>query len=121
MRGHIVDSGILARVFGLIMDAGCEFEVVDMRIGRRRTDQSEARLLVQAPSQEKLDRVVGLAYREGATSDEPAEARLVPAPRDSVMPDGFYCTSNNRTQVRFGGRWIDVDRMMMDKCIAVRE
>ena len=120
MRGHIVDSGILARVFGLIMDAGCEFEVVDMRIGRRRTDQSEARLLVQAPSQEKLDRVVGLAYREGATSDEPAEARLVPAPRDSVMPDGFYCTSNNRTQVRFGGRWIDVDRMMMDKCVAVR-
>ena len=120
LRGHIVDSGTLGRVFTLIMEAGCEFEVVDMRIGRRKSDQSSARLLVQAPSREELDRVVGLAYREGATSGEPEEAVLEPAPRDMVMPGGFYCTTNSRTQVRFGGRWIDVDRMMMDKCIAVR-
>ena len=120
IRGHIVDSGTLGRVFALIMDAGCEFEVVDMRIGRRKSDPSAARLRIQAPSQEELDRIVGMAYREGATEDEPSEARLVPAPRDSVMPEGFYCTTNNRTQVRFGGRWIGVDRMMMDKCIAVR-
>ena len=120
VRGHIVDSGILGRVFALIMDAGCEFEVVRMDIGRRKSDQSSARLRIQAGSQEELDRIVGLAYREGATADEPAEARLVPAPRDAVMPDGFYCTTNSRTQVRFGGRWIDVDRMMMDKCVAVR-
>ena len=120
IRGHIVDSGILARVFGLIMDAGCEFEVVEMRVGRRKTDQSAARLLVQAPSQKKLDRIVGLARREGAVSDEQGDAVLAPAPRSMVMPDGFYCTTNNRTQIRFGGRWVDVDRMMMDKCIAVR-
>ena len=120
LRGHIVDSGTLARVFGLIMDAGCEFEVVDMRIGRRKSDKSAARLRVQAPTQDRLDRIVGLACREGATAAGQAEAALEPAPRDMVMPDRFYCTTNNRTQVRFGGRWIDVDRMMMDKCIAVR-
>ncbi|HLG37186.1 MAG TPA: TIGR00300 family protein, partial [Nitrososphaera sp.] len=41
------------------------------------------------------------------------------APKDMVMPDDFYSTTNNVTQVYHGGHWIEVQNMMMDKCIVV--
>jgi lysine-ketoglutarate reductase/saccharopine dehydrogenase-like protein (TIGR00300 family) len=36
-----------------------------------------------------------------------------------VMPDNFYSTTNNDTQVYYDGSWINVQNMMMDKCIVV--
>ncbi len=118
-RGHLVDSFILARIFGAIMDADGDFEVSEMRVGRRKGDQSYARLLVRGRSRRHLDRILNTVYRAGATPMQQGEAALRAAPRDMVMPDGFYCTTNNRTQVFSGGAWMDVGRMMMDKCIAV--
>ena len=47
------------------------------------------------------------------------EVKLEPAPKDMVMPDDFYSTTNNTTQVYYGSQWINVDNMMMDKCISV--
>jgi lysine-ketoglutarate reductase/saccharopine dehydrogenase-like protein (TIGR00300 family) len=35
------------------------------------------------------------------------------------MPDDFYSTTNNPTQVFYRGKWISVQNMMMDKCIVV--
>ena len=37
------------------------------------------------------------------------------------MPDYFYSTTNNHTQVFHKGRWIEVENMMMDKCIVVNK
>jgi lysine-ketoglutarate reductase/saccharopine dehydrogenase-like protein (TIGR00300 family) len=36
-----------------------------------------------------------------------------------VMPGDFYSTTNNATQIFFNNEWIDVENMMMDKCIVV--
>jgi len=36
------------------------------------------------------------------------------------MPDNFYSTTNNNTQIFHRGKWIKVDNMMMDKCIVVK-
>ena len=36
------------------------------------------------------------------------------------MPDNFYSTTNNHTQVFLKGKWISVENMMMDKCIVVK-
>ena len=36
------------------------------------------------------------------------------------MPDNFYSTTNNHTQVFHKGKWIQVENMMMDKCIVVK-
>ena len=36
------------------------------------------------------------------------------------MPDDFYSTTNNRTDVFYKGKWIKVENMMMDKCIVVK-
>jgi len=118
--GHIVDSMTLSRVFDTVMDMGGEFEVLEIEIGRRKGDESRARLLVSAPTAAGLEGILEQVYRHGAAPREPGDAALRAARRDMVMPAGFYSTTNSRTQVRVRGRWVEVDGMMMDKCIVVR-
>lgn len=110
---------ILTRIFDSIMDLKGDFQVLEFTVGKRKKDASYARLLVKGKSKDHLENILGLVYREGAQPVSVQEATLVPAPRDMVMPDDFYSTTNNSTQVFHANRWIDVQDMMMDKCIAV--
>ncbi|MGI0034693.1 MAG: TIGR00300 family protein [Nitrososphaera sp.] len=119
VRGHLIDSMILTRIFDSIMDLKGDFQVLEFTVGKRKKDASYARLLVKGKSKDHLENILGLVYREGAQPVSVQEATLVPAPRDMVMPDDFYSTTNNSTQVFHANRWIDVQNMMMDKCIAV--
>jgi len=41
------------------------------------------------------------------------------ADMDGAFPEGFYSTTNQRTQVRLGGRWVDVADQEMDCGIAI--
>lgn len=102
------------------MDLDGEFEVVDIEIGKRKTDESYAKLLIQGKSQKHLDQILDQVYREGATAKIQKEVKLEPAPKDMVMPDTFYSTTNNYTQLFHKGEWITVENMMMDKCIVVK-
>ena len=119
LEGHLVDSLVLTRVFEAVIDAGADFEVREIRIGKRKSDTSYARLSVRASTREKLDEIVYAVSREGAVPSDHGEAELKPAPRDMVLPDGFYSTTNNHTGVFVRGRWLKVGGMMMDKCIVV--
>lgn len=120
VSGHIVDSMTLPRVFDAVIDMGGEFEVLEIEIGKRKEDESRARLLVSAATAAGLEAILEQVHRHGAAAREPGDARLRAARRDMVMPADFYSTTNNRTQVRVGGRWVEVEGMMMDKCIVVR-
>ncbi|MFL6234002.1 MAG: hypothetical protein ACJ76N_12785 [Thermoanaerobaculia bacterium] len=42
------------------------------------------------------------------------ECRFVPAPADTVLPDGFMSTTNFPTYVKIGGRWRMPERPRMD-------
>ena len=119
VRGHLIDSMILTRIFDSIMDLKGDFQVLEFTVGKKKKDASFARLLIRAKSKDHLDDILELVYREGAQPVSVQEAKLEPAPRDMVMPDDFYSTTNNATQVFHRGRWINVQNMMMDKCIAV--
>lgn len=120
VRGHLIDSLILTKIFDGIMDLGGEFEVLKIRIGRRKKDASYAKLRIQGKSKKHLEDILELVYREGATAKIQKEVNLRAAAKDMVMPDDFYSTTNNHTQVFYKGRWLDVDNMMMDKCIVIR-
>jgi len=120
VRGHLIDSLILTKIFDGIMDLGGEFEVLKIRIGRRKKDPSYAKLRIQGKSKKHLEDILELVYREGATAKIQKEVNLRAAAKDMVMPEDFYSTTNNHTQIFYKGRWIDVDNMMMDKCIVVR-
>lgn len=120
VRGHLIDSSILTRIFDRIMDVKGDFEVLQMNVGKRKRDESYAKLLVSGRSQKHLDQILELVYREGATAKIQKEAILKPAPKDMVLPDNFYSTTNNHTHIYYRNHWIKVDNMMMDKCIVVK-
>src|SRR5438445_1659813 len=120
VKGHLIDSMILTKIFDVIMDLGGEFQVQEFKIGKRKKDESYTKLLVQGKSQKHLDEILETVYREGATSKIQQEIKLEAAPKDMVMPEDFYSTTNNRTDIFYKGEWMKVENMMMDKCIVVK-
>jgi lysine-ketoglutarate reductase/saccharopine dehydrogenase-like protein (TIGR00300 family) len=62
-----------------------------------------------------LEELVQLGCRIARSSD----ALVRPAERNGCVPDDFYSTTNLRTEVRHGGRWIEVDRQRMDAVIVI--
>ena len=120
VSGHLIDSLILTKIFDKIMDLKGEFQVQEINIGKRKKDQSYARLLIDARNQEHLDKILETIYREGAVSKLQKEITLKKSPKNYVMPDNFYSTTNNHTQVYHKNKWIQVENMMMDKCIVVK-
>jgi len=120
VRGHLIDSLILTKIFDGVMDLGGEFEVLKIQIGKKKKDESYAELRIQGKNQNHLERILELVYREGATAKIQKEVNLKPASKNNVIPDNFYSTTNNHTLIFLKGNWVNVDDMMMDKCIVVK-
>ncbi len=110
---------ILTKIFDRIMDLGGDFEVIEFRIGKRKKDYSYAKLVVKGRNENHLNLLLEELYRLGAYSPEVNEAKLVPAPADKVLPDGFYSTTSHPTSILINGKWIEVQDQMMDKVIVV--
>ncbi len=119
VEGHLIDSMILSRIFDRIMDLGGDFEVLEFRIGKRKTDYSYAKLVVKARDEEHLKILTKELHQLGAVPTEYEEPILVPAPQDMVAPEGFYVTTNHPTSLYLKGRWVEVEGIEMDKVIVV--
>ena len=119
VSGHLIDSLILTKIFDVIMDLNGEFQVLEINIGKKKKDTSYAKLLVQAKNQKQLDQILEYVYRLGATAKLQKEVKLKKAPKNMLMPENFYSTTNNHTQIFYKKRWINVGNMMMDKCIVI--
>ncbi|MGH9909032.1 MAG: TIGR00300 family protein [Nitrososphaerales archaeon] len=117
VKGHLIDSMILTRIFDKVMDLHGDFEVLEFTIGKEKKAPSYAKLLIRGKNKEHLEQLIEEVYREGAVSVSVENAMLEKAPRDMVMPDNFYSTTNNPTFIH-KGTWIKVENMMMDKCVA---
>lgn len=120
VSGHIIDSLILPKVLDEIMDSNGTFEILDIAIGKRKTDTSTARLRIDAASQPHLDQILKRLSRLGAAPLAVKDVRLVRAPKPGVFPAAFYSTTNLPTEIRFGGRWRKVRGIEMDCGIVVR-
>ncbi len=119
VRGHLIDSMILTRIFDKIMDLKGDFNVLEFKIGKRKNELSYARLMVHGKNKKHLDQLLATLYIEGAQPVLIEEVLIKLAPEDMVMPSDFYSTTNNSTQIYYSNEWIDVRNMMMDKCIAI--
>jgi len=120
VKGHLIDSMILTKIFDIIMDLQGEFQVQKFSVGKKKKDASYAKLLIQGKSKEHLNQILQAVYREGAISKIQQEVVLKATQKDMVMPDDFYSTTNNHTDIFYKGKWIGVENMMMDKCIVVK-
>ena len=114
LRGHIIDSYILPAIMDEVMDRGGEFEVEQIQVGRRKDEQSFARIRLSAPSRELLQLLLDRAQRLGATQADVESVALEPAPADGVFPDGFYVSTNFPTSIRVYDRWVEVQPVRMD-------
>lgn len=119
VEGHIVDSLVLPKILDRILQMGGSFEIRECRIGARRVDPSYARIAIRAATAGELDEIVGDLIEHGATPVHPEDAQVVPADIAGAFPENFYSTTNQRTQVRVAGRWIDVADQEMDCGIAL--
>ena len=120
VRGHLIDSLVLTKIFDSVMDLDGKFEVLDIDVGKKKTDESYAKLLVQGKNKNNLEKILEVIYRYGATAKLQKSIKLKSATKNMVMPDNFYSTTNNHTQVFHNKKWINVQNMMMDKCIIVK-
>ena len=119
VHGHIIDSLILPKILDRILQMGGQFEIRECVIGSRRVDPSHARIAVRADSPEALEEILGDLIEHGASPVNPEDAHIQPADIPGAFPDAFYSTTNERTQVRLAGRWVDVADQEMDCGIAV--
>ena len=119
IKGHLIDSMILTRIFDKIMDLKGDFNVLEFHVGKKKDELSYARLLISGNDKKHLDQLLASIYIEGAQPTKIDGVILKAASNDMVMPIDFYSTTNNATQIFLNNEWIDVQNMMMDKCIVV--
>src|SRR6202022_1767711 len=119
LRGHIIDSLILPKVLDQILTRGANFKIGEIKIGKKRADQSFARIEVSAETKDLLDELILRLRQHGAEVIERAYAQLAKAPADGVFPHDFYVTTNQQTFVRIDSKEIEVRPAMMDSAIAV--
>ena len=119
VSGHILDSLILPKILDEIIDLDGTFEILEIAVGKRKTDPSTARLKVGATSEQKLQAILKRLARLGATPLTLREVQLVRARQDGVFPTDFYSTTNLPTAVRYQGRWRSVENIEMDCGIVI--
>src|SRR5712691_5257671 len=119
LSGHIIDSWTLPRAWDIIMDRGGNFAVEEMRVGVSKTEPSYARLKIEAPSDEILDRILSELQQFGAVLVHGTDAQTVAVEQKGVLPAKFYSTTNLPTQVRLNGQWVDVEGIEMDVAVII--
>ncbi len=119
LSGHIIDSWTLPRTWDAIMDRGGNFAVEEMRVGISKTEASYARIRVDAPDDETLDRILTEVQQFGAVLVHKEDVVTTAVEQDGVLPAKFYSTTNLPTQVRIGGQWVTVEGIEMDVAVIV--
>ena len=121
ITGHLMDTGVLARVLDDVLEYGGDYKVDRLDLGREHDDESYARIAVGADDGETLQRILNRVQIHGVNPVNAVDADLRPAPGDGVFPEEFYSTTNLDTEVRLDGRWHPVDRAEMDCGLVVTD
>jgi len=121
VKGHLIDSNILSRVMDVILEGGGKFEFQKFEVGRTNKDESVSLIKIIAPTSEKLGVILKNLSALGCYSPTPRPAVLREAEADGTVPEDFYATTNQRTEIFYGGRWIEVEDQRMDSVIVVED
>src|SRR4051812_29580554 len=118
-EGHLIDSQLLNVIFDTVIKWDASFEVLQFTIGRTNDQPSYISMRIAAETEDGLQRVLEELVQIGCRIAKAHDALLRRADRDGCVPDDFYSTTNLRTEVRHGGRWIPVERQRMDAVIVI--
>jgi lysine-ketoglutarate reductase/saccharopine dehydrogenase-like protein (TIGR00300 family) len=118
-EGHLVDSQLLKLIFDKVIERGGAFEVQNFEIGRTNDEFSKLTLKVSAPSAPLLAGLIEDLISFGCHAAVEQDALVRIAEKAGAVPDDFYSTTNQRTEVRVAGVWIEVERQRMDAVIII--
>ena len=121
LSGHIIDSMALTKTMAIIMEKGGEFDILEIDVGRKKSDLSHAKIEVSAHSPQLLNAILDELSVLGASIHEIKEVNLVASTKDKVAPEGFYSSSNHATHIYYNGNWIPVEDIEMDCLVVVDE
>jgi lysine-ketoglutarate reductase/saccharopine dehydrogenase-like protein (TIGR00300 family) len=119
LQGHIIDSLILPKVLDEILTRGGTWTLKEIRVGQGQADPSYARIEIHARTADHLHEILSAILEHGAVPVNPQDCTTVAADMDGAFPEHFYSTTNQRTQVRLKGEWIEVADQEMDCGIVV--
>jgi lysine-ketoglutarate reductase/saccharopine dehydrogenase-like protein (TIGR00300 family) len=120
-QGHLIDSHIMENIFDKVVEYSGRFEVEEFRIGRTNSEPSYLRLKVEAPEEASMERLLQALHEFGCAMVEGGDAVLREVERDCCAPEDFYSTTNHRTFVRHGGKWIEAENQRMDAMVVVAD
>lgn len=118
-QGHLIDSHIMEQIFDAVVEAGGRFEVEQFNIGRTNSDPSKLRLRIEVASRQQMEKLMPQLLGLGCVAVESGDAELRAAECDKCAPEDFYSTTNQRTEVRVNGQWLEVQNQRMDAMIVV--
>jgi len=113
-EGHLIDSHIMERIFDTVVECDGRFEVEHFHIGRTNSEPSRLRLRVEAADSEQMAKMMSALLGLGCSPVDSSDAELMTIGRDRCAPVDFYSTTNHRTLVRLGGKWIPAENQRMD-------
>ena len=119
LSGHIIDALTLPKVLDEIVAVGGQFEIVEMNVGTRQQDESNARIKVTAADDDALVKLIERLRQHGANPETVEDVTLETADIGGSFPVGFYSTTNLETEIRIDGKWIRVEHPEMDCGIVV--
>ena len=120
VQGHLLDSGLMNRLFDAVTEGGGTFRVEQFVVGQRHDEPSSSSIRVTAPNAERLELIGNQLQSLGAKqASAPVDARLEAVVQNGVAPQSFYSTTIYPTDVRVDGQWIRAERQRMDAVIVV--
>ena len=120
-EGHLIDSHVMENIFDKVVEFRGRFEVDQFRIGRTNSEPSYLRMKLEAPDEPSMEKLLEALLELGCVAVDSGDASLREVERDRCAPEDFYSTTNHRTYVRHGLKWIEVENQRMDAMIVVRE
>ena len=118
-RGHLIDSGHLSAIFDKVIEHNGSYEILRFDIGRTNDEVSRIEMRLTTADERTLETLLQELTGFGAHPLAERDALTKPAEKDRCVPHDFYSTTNHRTHVRLGGRWMDVEAQRMDAVIVV--
>lgn len=119
LKGHIIDSLLLPKILDEITVLGGDFSINEISVGQLRSNISHARIKVSARDLVTLEKILTQIAQHGAVPLHQHDCILEPADMNGAFPEGFYCSTNQKTEIRIAGSWLPVNLQEMDCGIIV--
>jgi lysine-ketoglutarate reductase/saccharopine dehydrogenase-like protein (TIGR00300 family) len=121
LSGHIIDNRTLPLVLVEVINSGFSYRLVELNLGVRHDDASEARIEVTTTTDEEMTHLLDQLRVHGANPETVTDAVIMEADMDGALPPGFYSSTNLETEVRIDGKWLRVAHPEMDCGIVVEK